>query len=125
VNRRVICIGSVSASSKSAARKTEPASDSLDERPSIERSAAPPPQLPVIIPWPDIFRGALLALGNNEYSYGELAGGEYVVHEIGINLNEIGERWAATLQVLEEAEIISVDMSPHWIDVAPWHARDV
>lgn len=67
----------------------------------------------------------LLAIGNDEYSYGEMAGGEYVVHEIGINLNEIGERWAATLQVLEEAEIISVDMSPHWISVAPWHARDV
>ncbi len=67
----------------------------------------------------------LLAIGNDEYSYGGMAGGEYVVHEIGINLNEIGERWAATLQVLEEAEIISVDMSPHWIDVAPWHARDV
>jgi hypothetical protein len=35
------------------------------------------------------------------------------------------ESWAATLQVLEEAEIISVDMSAHWISVAPWHARDI
>ena len=67
----------------------------------------------------------LLAIGNDEYSYGKMAGGEYVEHKIGICLNQIGERWAATLQVLEEAEIISVDISPHWMSVAPWHARDI
>jgi hypothetical protein len=67
----------------------------------------------------------LLAIGNDEYSYGEMAEGEYVEHEIKISLNQIGERWAATLQVLEQAEIISVDMSPHLISVAPWHARDI
>ena len=67
----------------------------------------------------------LPAIGNSEYSYGEIAAGEYSAHEIHICLIEIGERWAATLQVLEAAEIIAVDMSPHFLDVAPWHARDI
>jgi hypothetical protein len=67
----------------------------------------------------------LLEIGNGEYSYGEMFGGEAIVHEIGISLNNIGERWSATLQVLEEAEIVSVDLSPRWISVAPWHSRDV
>lgn len=77
--------------------------------------------------WDDdeIDRECLLAIGNDEYSYGEMAAYEYVEHEIGICLNQIGERWAVTLRVLEEAEIISVDMTPHWISVAPWHARDI
>ena len=67
----------------------------------------------------------LLDLGNGLWSYGEMGGGERIQHEIGISLNEIGERWAATLQVFIEAEVISVDVQPHIISVAPWHARDL
>lgn len=74
----------------------------------------------------DEFDGeCLLSIGNGEFSYGDMAGYEYVTHEIFIGLNQIGERWAETLQVLEDAEIISVDMKPHYISVAPWHARDI
>ncbi|MDP9633020.1 hypothetical protein [Ensifer sp. ENS11] len=67
----------------------------------------------------------LLDLGNERYSYGDVGGGEMIEHRLAIDLNEIGERWAATLQVLVEAEVMSVEAEPHMISVAPWHARDV
>ncbi|TIV60724.1 hypothetical protein [Mesorhizobium sp.] len=73
----------------------------------------------------EIDRECLLSIGEDEYSYGTMQGGERIVHEININLNQVGQRWAATLEILEKAEIISVDIAPHWISVAPWHARDV
>jgi hypothetical protein len=73
----------------------------------------------------DDFDGeCLFDLGNNQYSYGDSGGGEIFEHRIGIDLNETGERWAETLKALVGAEIISVDMQPHSISVAPWHARD-
>jgi len=46
-------------------------------------------------------------------------------HRLAIDLNEIGDRWAATLQVLMDAEVMSVEVEPHMISAAPWHARDV
>ncbi|WP_081894754.1 DUF4365 domain-containing protein [Ruegeria halocynthiae] len=67
----------------------------------------------------------LLEIGNSEYSYGDMGGGELVEHRLTIELNEIGERWADTLAVLVDAEVVSVDVEPHQISVAPWHARDV
>jgi len=67
----------------------------------------------------------LLDLGNERYSYGDMGGGEIIEHRLAIDLNEIGERWAATLQVLVEAEVMSVEAEPHMISVAPWHARDL
>jgi hypothetical protein len=74
----------------------------------------------------DEFDGeCLLDLGNGEYSYGEMGGGEMIRHRLGLELNEVGERWAATLKVLVDAEVLSVDVEPHMISVAPWHARDV
>jgi hypothetical protein len=73
----------------------------------------------------DDFDGeCLLDIGNGEYSYGNMGGGEMVEHRLAIELNEIGERWADTLTVLVNAEVISVDVEPHMISVAPWHARD-
>lgn len=73
----------------------------------------------------DVDGECLLPIGNDVFSVGEMAAYEYVQHEIAIGLNEVGERWAATLKVLEDAEVISVDMTPHLISVAPWHARDI
>jgi hypothetical protein len=67
----------------------------------------------------------LLDIGNGEYSYGDMGGGEMIQHQLTIELNEIGQRWAASLKVLMDAEVISVDVKPHMISVAPWHARDV
>jgi hypothetical protein len=67
----------------------------------------------------------ILSIGGDDYSYGEMFGGELIEHMIGIELNEVGSRWAANLKVLEAAEVISVDLHPHMISVAPWHARDV
>lgn len=68
---------------------------------------------------------ALLELGNGVYSYSEGGGGEIMTHELRISLNEVGQRWAKTLAVLERAEVVQIDARPHSIDVAPWHARDV
>ena len=67
----------------------------------------------------------LLAIGDKEYSYAEMKSGEMAEHEICITLNEVGKRWADSLEVLERAEVISVVVAPDWISVAPWHARDV
>nr|WP_153367032.1 DUF4365 domain-containing protein [Agrobacterium rosae] len=67
----------------------------------------------------------LLDLGNERYSYGDMGGGEMIEHRLAVDLNETGERWATTLQVLVEAEVMSVETEPHMISVAPWHARDV
>jgi len=67
----------------------------------------------------------LLSIGENDYSYGEMFGGELIVHRIGIGLNDIGDRWAARIDVLEAAEVLSVVREPHSISVAPWHARDI
>ena len=66
----------------------------------------------------------LLEIGNGEFSYGEMAGGERIEHNIAVTLNDIGERWAGTLKILVDAEIISVDVEPHMISVAPWHRRN-
>ncbi|MFA1677422.1 DUF4365 domain-containing protein [Rhizobium mongolense] len=43
---------------------------------------------------------SLLEIGNEKYSYGDMGGGEMIEHRLAIDLNEIGEQWAATLQVL-------------------------
>lgn len=67
----------------------------------------------------------LLEIGNGEYSYGEMHGGEAIMHNIKIDLNEVGERWASTLNALEESEIISVSVGFEAVSVAPWHARDI
>jgi hypothetical protein len=56
----------------------------------------------------DLDRECLLAVTENEYSYGQMLSGEFTVHHIQIALNEIGESWAATLNVLENAEVITV-----------------
>lgn len=66
----------------------------------------------------------LFDLGSGRMSYGEMAGGEIITHEIAINLNEVGERWAEILNRLEASEIISVTVDPHFLSVAPWHARE-
>jgi len=58
-------------------------------------------------------------------AYFESNGGEMIGHRLAIDLNEIGDRWAATLQVLMDAEVMSVEVEPHMISAAPWHARDV
>ena len=73
----------------------------------------------------DIDADCLMEVDNGAYSYSVTGQGEGMLHELRIELNEIGRRWAETLKVLEEAEVISVSMEPHFIDVAPWHARDV
>lgn len=67
----------------------------------------------------------LLELGDGEFSYGDMGGGEIVEHRLALELNEIGVRWAETLAVLVKAEVLSVDSEPHTVSVAPWHARDV
>lgn len=67
----------------------------------------------------------LLDLGDGEFSYGDMGGGEIVEHRLALELNEIGTRWAETLNVLVDAEVMSVDSDPHMVSVAPWHARDV
>ncbi|MGQ3487608.1 DUF4365 domain-containing protein [Roseovarius pacificus] len=73
----------------------------------------------------DEFEGeCLLEIGDGEYSYGNMGGGEMVEHRLAIELNEMGARWADTLTVLVNAEVISVNLEPHMISVAPWHARD-
>lgn len=67
----------------------------------------------------------LLEIGKDEYSYGGMGGGERIEHRLAIELSEIGERWAASLKALVDAEVISVNVEPHMISVAPWHSRDV
>jgi hypothetical protein len=67
----------------------------------------------------------LLELGNGQISYGTMYSGEIIEHEIGITLNDTGERWAATLKALEAARVISVSTEAHFMSVAPWHARDI
>ncbi|MBN9987224.1 DUF4365 domain-containing protein [Rhizobium laguerreae] len=65
----------------------------------------------------------LFDLGDGSMSYGQMAGGEIISHEIAISLNEVGNRWATILKTLETSEIISVTAEPHFLSVAPWHAR--
>lgn len=67
----------------------------------------------------------LMEIGDGVYSYAESLQGEHMIHELRIELNEVGQRWAEILKVLETAEVISVSTEPHFIDVAPWHGRDV
>jgi hypothetical protein len=66
-----------------------------------------------------------LDLGGDIYSYGDVAGGEWVEHEFDISLNELGETWLVALKVMEAAEILVVGEVEGWISVAPWHARDL
>jgi hypothetical protein len=44
---------------------------------------------------------------------------------LGIELNELGKIWAATLRTLERADVLVVADSPEFVSVAPWHARDL
>lgn len=64
-------------------------------------------------------------VGNDIYAYGDVMGGEWIIHEFDISLNELGQQWSALLTVFESTEIISVDTHPKWVSVAPWHARDL
>jgi hypothetical protein len=73
----------------------------------------------------DIDPDCLMEIGDGVYSYATDGQAEMAIHELGITLNEVGHRWAETLKALEAAEVISIDTEPHFIDVAPWHARDV
>lgn len=44
---------------------------------------------------------------------------------LSANQNDVvGERCAETLRIVVDAEIISVDVEPRMISVAPWHRRD-
>lgn len=73
----------------------------------------------------DLENEGWLALGEDIYAYGEIAGGEWVEHEFDISLNDLGETWLATLKVMEAAEILVVGEVEGWVSVAPWHARDL
>lgn len=66
-----------------------------------------------------------LDLGGDLYSYGDVAGGEWVSHELDIALNDLGASWLKTLTIMEKAEIIAVGKADGWVSVAPWHARDL
>jgi hypothetical protein len=72
----------------------------------------------------DLDHDLLLPLREGEYSYGQ---GQFEMQEhlIRIELNSIGRRWSRTIDVLEAAEVLSVDMAQKWVSVAPWHARDI
>ena len=66
-----------------------------------------------------------LDLGEGVANYGDVAGGEYVEHELDIALNVLGETWLANLKIMEAAEILVVGDAEGWVSVAPWHARDL
>ncbi|WP_420966784.1 hypothetical protein [Bradyrhizobium sp. B120] len=44
---------------------------------------------------------------------------------LGIELNDLGKIWAATLRTLEQADVLVVTDTPEFVSVAPWHARDL
>jgi hypothetical protein len=66
-----------------------------------------------------------LDLGEGIANYGDVAGGEYVEHDLDIALNALGETWLAKLKIMEAAEILVVGDADGWVSVAPWHARDL
>lgn len=69
-------------------------------------------------------RENLLELPNGQISEA-VDTGEMFEHFLNIKLNDTGNVWANTLDILERSEIISVPKGATFVSVAPWHSRDV
>jgi len=51
---------------------------------------------------------------------------ELVSYMMKATLNDLGKAWLQTLEVMEAANLIEVNMDEKgWVSVAPWHRRDV
>lgn len=51
---------------------------------------------------------------------------ELVEYKMLVSLNDIGEAWAQTLDVMENAGFIELDaVGGSMVSVAPWHHREI